>query len=100
MTAQFADISVRPGRAAFKAWNTVIVHSKAGAELVDMARSREALEIQSIPTESLANLEMAALNEKKKILSNMIAKTGDEKNMLYLGLPESMLKETSNYGEY
>jgi hypothetical protein len=100
MIAQVADISVEPGRATFEGWNIVIVRTKAGTWPMDIAKRRNALEIQSIPPESLTHLKEAALNKKKKALSNIIAKTGDEKNLLYLGLPEYMLKEASNYGEY
>jgi len=93
MTAELADISVGSGRAMFKGWNTVIIRSKAGAKLMDIARKKGALETQPIPIESLTNLKRVALKRKKKALGNIIAKTGDKKNLLYLGLPEDMVNK-------
>lgn len=93
MTAEFADISVGSGRAKFKGWNTVIVRTKIGAELMDIAKAKRALETQPIPIESLTNLKKVALKKKKGALSNIIAKTGDKKNLLYLGLSESMVNK-------
>ncbi|MBW1614561.1 MAG: Coenzyme F420 hydrogenase/dehydrogenase, beta subunit C-terminal domain, partial [Deltaproteobacteria bacterium] len=57
MTAEFADISVGSGRATFKGWNTVIVRTKAGAELLEIAKGHQAIEIQPISAESLMNLK-------------------------------------------
>ena len=90
MTAEFADISVGSGRAKFKGWNTVVVRTKAGAELMDIARKKGALETQPIPIESIDNLKRASLNKKKKALSSIIAKTGDKKNLLYLGISQDL----------
>jgi len=93
MTAQFADISVGSGRAMFKGWNTVIVRTKTGAELMDIAKTKRVLETQPIPLESLTHLKEVALNKKKRALSNIIAKTGDKKHLLYLGLSKDMVNK-------
>ena len=93
MTAEFADISVGSGRAMFKGWNTVIVRTKTGAELMDIAKTKRVLETQPIPLESLTHLKEVALNKKKRALSNIIAKTGDKKHLLYLGLSEDMVNK-------
>jgi len=93
MTAEFADISVGVGGRQFLGWNNVIIRTKAGAELMDIARKKGAVETQPIPIESLTHLKKVALNKKKRALSNIIAKTGDKKNLLYLGLSESMVNE-------
>ena len=77
----------------FKGWNTVIVRTKIGAELMDIAKTKRALETQPIPIESLTNLKRVALKKKKEALSNIIAKTGDKKKLLYLGLSESMVNK-------
>lgn len=90
MTGEFADISVGSGRAMFKGWNTVIIRTNTGAELLDLARERHAIETQPIPTESLSNLKRASLNKKKRALQNSIALTGDKRNLLYLGISESL----------
>ena len=93
MTAEFADISVGSGRARFKGWNTVIIRSKAGAELMDIARKKGALETQPIPVESVDNLKRASLNKKKRALSSIVAKTGDKKNLLYLGISAGLAEK-------
>ena len=93
MTSEFADISVGSGRAMFKGWNTVIVRTKAGAELIDIARAKKALETQPIPVESVENLKRASLTKKKRALDNIIAQTGDNKNLLYLGLSDNLVNK-------
>ena len=90
MTAEFADISVGSGRAKFKGWNTVVVRSKAGAELMEIARKKGVVETQPIPAESVENLKRASLNKKKRALSSIIGKTGDKKDLLYLGIPSGL----------
>jgi coenzyme F420 hydrogenase subunit beta len=72
MTAEFADISVGSGRAMFRGWNTVIVRSETGSELMDIAKTKNALEIQSIPTESLTHLKKVALNKKQRVLEGWL----------------------------
>jgi coenzyme F420 hydrogenase subunit beta len=93
MTAEFADISVGSGRAAFKGWNTVIIRTKAGAELLDIAKGRKDLETQPIPDESLANLRRASLNKKKNALNSIIAKTGSAKDLGYLGISADLINK-------
>ena len=94
-TGEFADISVGSGRAKFKDWNIVVVRTNAGAELVDVAKGKGALETQPIPDESLAIEEKASLDKKKRALKNIVAKTGDRKNLLYLGLSEAIVDRLS-----
>lgn len=92
-TGEFADISVGSGRAKFKDWNIVIVRTKAGAELVDVAKAKGALETQAIPDESLNVEKKASLDKKKRALKNITAKTGDRKDLLYLGLSEAIVNK-------
>lgn len=91
MTAEFADISVGSGRAKFKGWNTVVVRSEAGAELIDIARKKGAIDTQPVPVESVDNLKRASLNKKKRTISNIVAKTGDKKDLLYLGISPNLV---------
>jgi len=90
MTAEFADISVGSGRALFKGWNTVIVRTKAGAELVEIAKKDRAMEIQPIPDESLTNLKRASLNKKRNAVHRIIDRTGSRKDLGYLGISGSL----------
>jgi len=89
MTSEFADISVGSGRTAFRGWNTVIVRTEAGAELLDIAKRKGALETQPIPEESITNLKRASLNKKRRALDSIIEKTGDRNDLLYLGISRS-----------
>jgi coenzyme F420 hydrogenase subunit beta len=91
MTAEFADISVGSGRALFKGWNTVIVRTKAGAEIVDIAKKHHILETQPIPAESLANLRRASLNKKKRALRDVISMSGGRDDLLYGGISQDVI---------
>ncbi len=91
MTSEFADISAGSGRAMFRGWNTVIVRTKLGAELMDIAKRKHALETQPIPIESVDNLKRASLNKKKRAVSSIVGKTGDKKDLLYLGLSQNLV---------
>jgi coenzyme F420 hydrogenase subunit beta len=91
MTAEFSDISVGSGRAMFKGWNTVIIRTKAGAEILEIAKERHAIETQHIPADSLTNLKRASLNKKKKALQNIISMTGGIDDVLYLGISQNLI---------
>lgn len=91
MTAEFSDISVGSGRAIFKGWNTVIVRSNAGAEMLKIAQDHNAIETQQIPHESLANLKRASLNKKKRAIQYIISMTGGKDDLLYLGIPHNLV---------
>ncbi len=91
MTAEFADISVGSGRAKFRGWNPVIVRSEAGAELVERARARGALETRPLPEENETHLKKVMRDKKRRILSQIIARTGDRSDLLYVGLPDEIV---------
>ncbi|MFH1033587.1 MAG: Coenzyme F420 hydrogenase/dehydrogenase, beta subunit C-terminal domain [Pseudomonadota bacterium] len=65
LTAELADLSVgaaegRPG------WNTILVRSDQGAELLEMARARGLLEMEPMPSESYEHLCTAAANKRSR----------------------------------
>ncbi|MDP3878902.1 MAG: Coenzyme F420 hydrogenase/dehydrogenase, beta subunit C-terminal domain [Dehalococcoidales bacterium] len=91
MTAEFSDISVGSGRAAFKGWNTVVVRSQAGAELVEKAKAKGALVTQPIPEDSVINLKRASLNKKKRTISNLTAMSGDKDDLGYLEVSQEFI---------
>ncbi len=99
MTAEFADVSVGSGRTAFRGWNTVIVRTRDGQRVTDIAKAKYALETQPLPTESLDNLRRASLNKKKRALASIIARTGDRDNLLYLGLPRNVVDRVLAAGD-
>jgi coenzyme F420 hydrogenase subunit beta len=71
MTAEFADLSVgmyegRPG------WNTLMVRSERGAEMVDQAHRENFIETEEFPAENLAHLSRAAPEKKERALRTLI----------------------------
>ena len=68
MTAEWADISVGilegNGR-----WNTLIVRSERGTDLVERARKAGWLVTETMPQENLEHLQFAAKNKKKRALT-------------------------------
>ncbi len=89
MTSEFADISVGSVE-GIEGWNTVIIRTDTGAELMEMAKARGELETDALPPENLAHLKEAALLKKKRALKEITTRTGDKNNLLYLGLSQSL----------
>jgi len=94
MTAEFADVSVGSGRAQYRGWNTLIVRTEPGAELVALAKEKGLLESQPLPEENVANLKRASLNKKKNAVRELRAKYNG--GLGYLGLSEAMVKELTS----
>jgi len=93
MTAEFADISIGSAGSALPGWNTVIVRTEMGAELMGMAKSKGALEVQALPDKRLSHLKASAWKRKKTAFKNIVERTGDKKDLLYIGgLPAEMVE--------
>jgi coenzyme F420 hydrogenase subunit beta len=83
MTAELADVSVgmfegRPG------WNTVIVRSETGGELVERAARQGFIETANFPAENLQHLARAGADKKERALRTLIRRKlinnqGDER---------------------
>lgn len=65
MTADFADVSVGMFEGRF-GWNTLIVRSETGLQLVESAVAQGIIEQESFPAENLAYLREAAANKRKR----------------------------------
>jgi coenzyme F420 hydrogenase subunit beta len=70
MTAEFSDLSVGSARLpegwkAARLWNQVIVRTKRGRDLLELARRRGVLEFREVPAGNLEKLKAASLNKKK-----------------------------------
>ena len=68
MTAELADLSVgaaegRPG------WNTLLVRTPAGAELLELARQKELLELEEVAEASWGHLRQAAEGKRRRALA-------------------------------
>jgi coenzyme F420 hydrogenase subunit beta len=84
LTAEFADVAVGGGRGDFLNWNTVIARTEQGVKLLDSAIEKGVLEIASIPEENLKRLNRAAANKRKKAIRNILDRTGNGDDLLYL----------------
>jgi coenzyme F420 hydrogenase subunit beta len=91
MTAELADLSVGSAEGV-DGWNTLIVRSQAGKELVDAAVASGALETAALPEENLEHLKEAALIKKKRALGNIVDRTGSNEDLLYLKLSRKALE--------
>ncbi|NIS12853.1 MAG: hypothetical protein GWN97_13315, partial [Thermoplasmata archaeon] len=91
MTAEFADISVGSAEGV-AGWNTLIVRSDAGRELVEAARAKGVIETAPLPEQNLAHLKEASLLKKKRGLNKVIETTGSDEDLLYLKLASEAVK--------
>lgn len=69
MTAEFSDISVGSARLPegweeAKGWNQVIVRTKTGQELLELARRKGILEFRDVPKGNLEKLKSSSLGKK------------------------------------
>ncbi len=71
MTSELADVSVGmfEGR---KGWNTLIVRSDIGADVIEQARKEGFLEIEEFPAKNLRHLSKAAADKKDRSLRTLI----------------------------
>jgi len=96
-TAEFSDISVGSARLtenweSLRSWNQVIVRSKVGLDLVELARKKKILEFREVPDGVLEELKKAALNKKRMALQKIVEKTGSPKNLIYVGRQDSVIR--------
>jgi len=91
MTSEFADLSVGMVEDD-KDWNTLIVRTPAAKRLVDKAKEDGIIETKPLPEENLSHLREASLLKKKRALDEIVKRTGDENNLLYLRLPDTVLR--------
>ncbi len=65
MTAEWADISVGTVE-GMEGWNTVVVRSERGSQLLSAFIEAALLETRELPEENLAHLKEASLNKRKR----------------------------------
>ena len=85
MTSEFADVSVGSVE-GMEGWNTIIVRTDAGTALVELAKKKGTLEVDRLPSSNLEHLKEAALLKKKRALKEIIKRSGNKNDLLYLGL--------------
>lgn len=85
MTSEFADVSVGSVEGV-EGWNTVIIRTDAGAEFMERAKKKGRIQIDKLPSANLAHLKEASLLKKKRALNEIVKRSGDKNNLLYVGL--------------
>ncbi|MEE8469694.1 MAG: Coenzyme F420 hydrogenase/dehydrogenase, beta subunit C-terminal domain, partial [Dehalococcoidia bacterium] len=85
MTSEFADISVGMVE-GMEDWNTLIVRTPEGKKLVEKAKVSGIIETKPLDEARLSHLRDASLRKKKKAIGEIVKRTGDESNLLYLRL--------------
>jgi coenzyme F420 hydrogenase subunit beta len=90
MTSEFSDISVGSVE-GIEGWNTVIIRTEAGAELMEMAKAKGKLETDNLPARNLAHLKQASLFKKKRALKEIINRGGNKQDLLYIGLSQTLV---------
>jgi coenzyme F420 hydrogenase subunit beta len=97
MTAEFSDISVGSARTAEgwkkdRGWNIVIVRSKAGKVLLDLARTEGMLEFKDLPTHYSNKLKRAAISRKQTCLTNLASGSGNPDDIDYLDTQDPVVQ--------
>jgi coenzyme F420 hydrogenase subunit beta len=89
MTAEFTDVSVGAAEGV-DGWNTLIVRTRRGSETVDAAVKNGKLETRELPLSNLGHLKEAAILKKTRALGEVVKRTGDKNDLLYLGMPKGL----------
>jgi coenzyme F420 hydrogenase subunit beta len=89
MTAEFTDISVGSVEGV-EGWNTVIVRTQRGLDILADAKKQGKLDIKDLPASSLAHLKEAAFNKKARAVQEIVKKTGDKNDLMYLGISDGV----------
>jgi len=89
MTAEFTDISVGAAEGV-DGWNTLIVRTQRGSEIVDAAVKGGKLETRELPASNLKHLKEAALLKKTRAMAEIVKRTGDKNDLLYLGMSKTV----------
>jgi coenzyme F420 hydrogenase subunit beta len=85
MTSEMTDVSVGVAE-GIEGWNTVIIRTERGQELVQTAVSKGLLETRELPKANLDHLTESARLKKRRALQNLVRKSGGENDLHYLKL--------------
>jgi len=89
MTAEFTDISVGSVEGV-EGWNTVIVRTQRGMDIIEDAKKKGKFEIKDLPEQSLAHLQEASLIKKARAVQEIVKVTGDKNDLMYLGISHNL----------
>jgi coenzyme F420 hydrogenase subunit beta len=82
MTAEFSDISVGSAGSNFPGWNTVIIRTEKGADLLARAQARGVVEVQPLPEARRTKLREAVINRKESAFRKRAEKRGSGFDLL------------------
>ncbi|KPJ53831.1 MAG: hypothetical protein AMJ37_01100 [Dehalococcoidia bacterium DG_18] len=88
MTSEFADISVGMVEGV-EDWNTVVVRTAEAERLFEKAKADGIIETRPLEEARLGHLREASLLKKKRAISEIVKRTGDERALLYLRLSDA-----------
>ncbi len=100
-TAEFSDISIGGARSSAgwkvdQGWNQLIVRTEKGKELLEIARAKGVLEFNDMETYNLDKLKKASMNKKRTGVKNLIEKTGNKSDLMYLNPNDPIIKGLLN----
>ena len=100
-TAEFSDISIGGARSSAgwkvdQGWNQLIVRTKKGQELLEIAREKGVLEFKDMEPYNLDKLKKASMNKKRTGVKNLIEKTGNKSDLMYLNPDDPVIKGILN----
>ena len=93
MTGEFSDLSVGTVEGE-EGWNTLLVRTERGEELLELAERAGVIEMRPYPGEKLSHLREASLLKKARGLQSVRQRGGVEKSYLVLS-PELLRKMES-----
>ncbi len=85
MTSEFADISVGMVEGMVD-WNTLIVRTQKGADLVRSAISEDVIRVEPLDDVRYNHLQEASLNKKKRAIGAIVKRTNNEEDLSYLNI--------------
>jgi coenzyme F420-reducing hydrogenase beta subunit len=96
MTAELSDISVGTVEGK-EGWNTVIVRTAMGENLVRRAKNKGLIDTRPLPKGNLNHLKEASLLKKRRALEALKERGGMEKG--YFSLPANLIKRILSESE-
>jgi coenzyme F420-reducing hydrogenase beta subunit len=96
MTAELSDLSVGTVEGK-EGWNTVIVRTAMGENLLRRAKKARIIETKSLPNDNLKHLIEASLLKKRRALDALKERGGIEKG--YLNLSADLVKRIVSASE-
>ena len=90
MTSEFSDISVGTVEGE-EGWNTVLVRTKRGEELIKLAESQAVIESRPLPGDKLSHLKEASLLKKRRAIDAIKDRGALEDG--YLALSHELIRQ-------